>query len=110
RRDRIVVIARYDLRAHDPRRVVPVELPPGRGQQLEHGPASDERNRRNWAVNASVTHVADESGTRRIGAYTDNGIRLQALHNRYLAIVALVEGRAPPIRGFAGNLQARSEE
>ena len=81
------------------------ELPLCGGQQLEHGPAADKRDRCDGAVDTSVAHIANESSTGRIGADTDNGIGLQALHDCHLTIVALVEGRAPPIGGFAGNLQ-----
>src|SRR5262249_38886321 len=69
-------------------------------------PAAGKRDRRDGAVDVSVAHVADESSTSRIGADTDNGIEEQALHDRHLTIIALVEGRATPIGSLTGDLQA----
>jgi hypothetical protein len=85
--------------------VVLVRLVLRGGQQLKHGPAADKRDRRDGAVDISIAHIADESSTGRIGAHTDNGIGLQALHDRHLTIVALIEGRTPPIGSFAGDFQ-----
>ena len=76
-----------------------------RGEKLEHGPAADKRECRDGAVDISVAQVADESSAGRIGADTDNGIGVHALHDRHLTIVALIERRAAPIGRFAGDLQ-----